>query len=94
MRPCPGLPAIITAPPPPKLIKKGMFTVDFIVKLLVLKYLLSMPMNRIKGYLRMEGLILANGTLAGVMQSVIPFLEPLYHAIRARNAASERLESG
>jgi transposase len=90
---CPGLPAIITAPLHPKLIKKGMFTVDFIVKLLVLKYLLAMPMNRIKSYLRMEGLILASGTLAGVMESVIPFLEPLYSAICARNAASDRLKA-
>jgi transposase len=62
---CLQTPGIITAPPPPKLIKKGMFTVDFIVKLPVLKYLLAMPMNRIKSYLRMEGLILASGTLAG-----------------------------
>jgi transposase len=85
---CPDTPGIITAPAPPKLVKKGMFTVGFIVKLLVLKYLLSMPTNRIRGYLRLEGLTLANGTLAGVMQSVAPFLEPLYDAIRARNAAS------
>ena len=85
---CPDTPGIITAPAPPKLIKKGLFTVDFIVKLLVLKYLLSMPMNRIRGYLRLEGLTLANGALAGVMQGVIPFLEPLYSAIRSRNAAS------
>jgi transposase len=90
---CPDTPGIITAPPPPKLIKKGLFTVDFIVKLLVLKYLLSMPMNRIRGYLRLEGLTLANGTLTGVMQGVIPFLEPLYSAIRARNAASGFLKA-
>jgi hypothetical protein len=90
---CPDIPGIITAPAPPKLIKKGLFTVDFIVKLLVLKYLLSMPMNRIRGYLRLEGLTLANGTLTGVMQSVIPFLEPLYSAIRSRNAASDFLKA-
>jgi hypothetical protein len=70
-----------------------MFTVGFIVKLLVLKYLLAMPMNRIRGYLDMEGLTVANGTLAGVMQNVIPFLEPLYNAILARNAASDRLKA-
>ncbi|MGO8715979.1 MAG: IS66 family transposase, partial [Smithella sp.] len=90
---CPETPGIITAPQPPKLIKKGMFTVGFIVKLLVLKYLLAMPMNRIRGYLDMEGLAVANGTLTGVMQNVIPFLEPLYNAILARNAASDRLKA-
>ncbi len=41
----------------------------------------------------MEGLALANGTLAGAMQSVIPFLEPLYSAIRSRNAASGFLKA-
>lgn len=89
---CPEISGIITAPSPPKLIKKGMFTVDFIVKLLVLKYLLAIPINRIRGFLRMEGLSLASGALAGVMQSIIPFLEPLYNAILARNAASDRLK--
>ncbi len=90
---CIQTPGIITAPPPPKLIKKGMLTVDFIVRLLVLKYLLAMPMNRIRNFLSMEGLFLSNGTLAGVTQGVIPFLEPLYNAIVARNAASDRLKA-
>lgn len=89
---CPNLPAIIAPPPPPNLIAKGMFTVDFIVKLLMLKFISAVPMNRIKDFLRMEGLHLSNGTLTGVLHEIHQFLEPLYDAIRARNAASDRLK--
>ncbi len=90
---CPQLPAIITPPPPPNLIPKGMFTVDFIVKLLMLKFISAVPMNRIVSLLRFEGLRLSNGTLTGVLHEIHPFLEPLYEAIRARNAASDRLKA-
>ena len=90
---CPKLPAIVTPPPPPNLIPKGMFTVNFIVKLLMLKFVLAIPMNRIRSFLRMEGLNLSNGTLTGVLHEVWPFLDPLYQAIKARNAASDRLKA-
>ncbi|MEM3485907.1 MAG: hypothetical protein QXI12_09830, partial [Candidatus Methanomethyliaceae archaeon] len=51
---CPKLPAIVTPPPPANLIPKGMFTVNFIVKLVMLKFVSAIPMNRIRGFLRTE----------------------------------------
>jgi transposase len=80
---CPGVPAIITAPSPPKVICKGLFTAEFIARLLIDKYVLGRPLNRIGAALRMEGLDLAQGTLVGVLQQVAYLLTPLYDAIYA-----------
>jgi Transposase IS66 family. len=80
---CPGIPAIITAPPPPKVIPKGLFTAEFITRLMVEKYVLGRPLHRIGAAMRMEGLDLAQGTLVGVFQQVYDLLSPLYDAIRA-----------
>ena len=40
---CADVPAIVTAPPPPRLIPKGMFSVDFVALLLVEKFILGQP---------------------------------------------------
>ncbi|HUW66344.1 MAG TPA: IS66 family transposase [Spirochaetia bacterium] len=80
---CPGVPAIITAPPPPKVIRKGLFTAEFIARLSIDKYVLGRPLNRIGTAMRMEGLDLAQGTLVGVLQQVASLLTPLYEAICA-----------
>ena len=74
---CPGVPAIITAPPP-KVIPKGLFTAGFIARLLIEKFVLGRPLYR-----RMEGLDLSPGTLVGVRQQIAFLLAPLYEAIRA-----------
>ncbi|MBF7083016.1 transposase [Desulfallas sp. Bu1-1] len=80
---CPGFPAIITTPPPPKVIVKGLFTAGFIARLLIEKFVLCRPLHRIGTALHMEGLDLSQGTLVGVLQQVAFLLAPLYEAIRA-----------
>lgn len=80
---CPGVPAIITAPPPAKVIAKGLFTAGFIARLLIEKFVLGRPLYRIGTALQMEGLELSQGTLVGVLQQVAFLLAPLDEAIRA-----------
>lgn len=80
---CSGVPAIITAPPPPKVIAKGLFTAGFIARLIIEKYVLGRPLHRINAALRMDGLDLSRGTLVGVFQQVAYLLAPLCEAIRA-----------
>ena len=80
---CPGVPAIITAPTPAKVISKGLFTAEFIARLLIEKFILSRPLYRIGIALQMEGLALSQGTLVGVLQQVASLLAPLDEAIRA-----------
>ena len=61
---CP-VPAVRTAPAPPRLIGRGLFTTEFCVNLLIAKYALGLPFNRVIVMLAMEGLEVAPGTLAG-----------------------------
>ena len=80
---CLGVQTIITAPPPPIVIAKGLFTAGFIARLLIEKYVLGRPLYRIGNALRMEGLDLSHGTLVGVLQKMSLLLAPLCEAIRA-----------
>ncbi len=89
---CPGR-AIVQAPPPPKVIPKGMFTVGFIVHLVILKYEVGLPVQRVVTLLAMEGLELSPGTLVGVMGAVAELLKPLARAIREHNRQSAYLHA-
>ena len=62
---CPGVPGIVTAPGPAKLIPKGMFSTSFWVHLLLEKFLFQRPLYRIRHVLALEGLAVSQGTLTG-----------------------------
>lgn len=84
---CP-VPAVLTAAAPPQLIGKGLFTTEFCVNLLIAKYALGLPFNRVIAMLSFQGLEVAPGTLAGVARRLNDLLAPLAGAIAARNAAA------
>ena len=84
---CP-VPAVRTAPGPAKLAARGLFTTVFCVNLLIAKYALGLPFNRVITMLALEGLQVAPGTLAGVARRLGELLEPLASAIAERNAAA------
>ena len=84
---CP-VPAVVTSPGPAKLIGKGLFTTEFCVNLLIAKYALGLPFNRVIAMLSFQGLEVAPGTLAGVARRLDGLLAPLAAAIAARNAAA------
>ena len=84
---CP-VPAVMTAPGPPALIGRGLFTTEFCVNLLIAKYALGLPFNRVIAMLSFQGLQVAPGTLAGVARRLNDLLAPLAGAIAARNAAA------
>jgi transposase-like protein len=77
----------VTAPVPPKLIPKGLLSIDFVVRMVVMKYLLGLPLHRIALLLQMEGLTVSPGTLVGTLHKLVPMLQPIYDAICARNRA-------
>jgi transposase len=84
---CP-VPAVLTGPGPAKPAAKGLFTTEFCVNLLVAKYALGLPVNRVIAMLSFSGLEVAPGTLAGVARRLDALLAPLAAAIAARNAAA------
>ena len=82
---CRAMPGIVTAPCPPKLIPRGMFSCGFWVELLLNKYLHGMPIYRIKKALEMENLEVSQGTLTGGLQKIGELLEPVYGRILERS---------
>jgi len=87
---CKGLPRTITAPVPPKLIPKGMFSTGFYVQLILEKYLHQRPLYRICQALSIEGMRSpSQGTLTGGLKRIGALLQPLYTRIleRSRSAA-------
>lgn len=90
---CAAAPAVVTAPGPGKLIARGKFDTQFCVNLLVAKYALGLPANRVIAMLAMQGLEVAPGTLAGVSRRLGELLAPVAKAIAERNAASSQLHA-
>ena len=75
-------PVILTAPPPPKLIPKGLLEVSAVANLVVNKFLHGQPINRQLHELALLcGVRFAPGTLVGVQETVGTLLRPLYNAM-------------
>jgi transposase len=81
---CPG-PRMVTAPPAPKIIPKGMFSIEFWVWILMEKFLLQRPLYRVRKTLAMEGLDVSQGTLTGGLKRLAHLLHPLYALLVARS---------
>lgn len=77
-------PAVIAAPPVPKVIAGGLLTAPSLAFLLVQKYAFGMPLLRIARMLAQEGLDLAPSSLVGMLHALLPLLLPLYEALRMR----------
>jgi transposase len=80
---------MVTAPAPPKLIPKGMFSVGFWVEVLLEKFLFAKPLYRIRQSLTLEGLTISQGTLTGGLKRIGELLQPLYAHILERNRCAE-----
>jgi len=75
--PEPGLPKRVVAPPPARLIERGLLSVESIVEGLLRKFLYFMPMERFIAEWRQLGVKVSPGTWCGIFQRLVPLLEPL-----------------
>jgi transposase len=82
---CPGRPAVVTAPPPDKLIPKSPIGVSLWVMILQHKFALFQPLHRILAELRSHGLSLPAGTITGGLQKLVPLFQPLYELLVEHN---------
>lgn len=80
---CEASPALVVAPVPAKVIPKGLFTALAIASVLVDKFALARPVNKIIASLSMQGLEVSPGSLVGVLAKVGVLLGPLNEAIAA-----------
>ncbi|EQD62143.1 Transposase, IS66, partial [mine drainage metagenome] len=74
---------LVVAPVPAKVIPKGLFTASAIASVLVDKFALARPVNKIIASLSMQGLDVSPGSLVGVLAKVAVLLGPLNEAIAA-----------
>jgi transposase len=72
---------IVTAPAPAKLIAKGKFGISFWVHILINKYYLQRPLNRILEELRQHHLDLSSGSVTGGLRMIAPLFKPIVEAI-------------
>ena len=87
---CDTTAAIITAPPPPRLIPRSDYGVSFWVEVILGKYRYGQPSNRHLQDLKDQGLPVSPGTLAGGLQALAPLFEPVLEALYCKQM-SERL---
>jgi transposase len=86
---CANQPAVITAPPPDKLIPKSNLGLSLWVLILQRKFQFFQPLHRVIAELRGHDLHLASGTIIGGMQKLVPLFQPLYELLVEHNRGEE-----
>src|SRR5271170_2870608 len=85
---CSSCPRTLTAPPPPKLIPKGLLGVSVWVEILLDKFASHRPTERLLGHWQLLELDVAAGTVTGGLERLEPLFQPLYDALLERNASA------
>lgn len=67
---CVNQPRALIAGVPPKLIPKGLFSTRFLGEVLIEKYLLQRPINRVLKNLALHGLYVSSGTIVGSLKRI------------------------
>jgi transposase len=78
---CAAHPGVVTAPPPPRLIKKSILGVSIWVTVLLDKYLFYRPTYRLLADWATLGLDLSLGTVTDGLKRLVPLFEPVYEAL-------------
>jgi transposase len=88
---CGVLPRTVIAPGAAKLIPHGGYGISFWVQVLLDKFLLQRPTNRLLMYWKLElGLEVSPGTIAGGLKWLAALFGPLFDALLERNSAEGR----
>jgi transposase len=87
---CQGLPGIIAAPAPCRLIPKGKLGISVWVMVLLDKFLYYRPTCRLLSELSGYGLQLAQGTVTGGLNAIAHLFEPVAEAIQAKSKTETR----
>ncbi len=86
---CPGTRAIITAPPPPRLIPRSEYGVSFWVNVILTKFHFCQPTNRLLKDWHDQELPVSPGTVAGGLQTIAPLFTPILEELYCRQMGEE-----
>ena len=86
---CPDVPAVITAPPLPRLIPRSPYGVSFWVDILLNKFQYSQPTHRHLQDLNDRSLPVSPGTVAGGLQAIAPLFEPIMAALHQQQMSED-----
>lgn len=81
---CPGVPAVIIAPPPFRLLPRTHFGVSFWVEIIISKFLFAQSTHRCLQNLNDLGLPVSPGTVAGSLKAIAPLFTPIMEALYVR----------
>ncbi len=90
---CSDSPAIIVAPPPPKVIPKSPYGISIWVHFLLGKFLYAQPLQRIIRHLCNLGLPIASGSLTGGLQKIAELFIPLQLALHEHQMTESRFHN-
>jgi transposase len=82
-------PAVITAPPPLRLIPRRPYGASFWVEVILGKYRYGQPTNRHLQDLRDQGFPVSPGTVAGGLQALAPLFEPVLEALYCKQMSEQ-----
>lgn len=82
---CINRPAVITAPPPDKLIPKGNIGISLWVEILRRKFEFFTPLDRVLAELGSHGLAVPAGTITDGLKKLEPLFQPLYQRLVEHN---------
>lgn len=75
----------MTAPPPPKVVPKGILGVSFWVQVLVLKFAQNQPTHRLLSFLRDHKLDVSQATVSDGLRHIHSLMQPIYDGLARRN---------
>jgi transposase len=86
---CAGQPAVVSAPPPDKLIPKSNLGISLWVLILQHKFEFFQPLHRVIAELRSHDLHLPAGTITDGLKKLVPLFQPLYELLVEHNRAAK-----
>jgi len=86
---CEDTPAIVTAPPPARLLPRSDYSVSFWVEVILSKYRYGQPTHRYLQDLTDQGLPVSPGTVAGGLQALAPLFEPILEALYCQQMSEQ-----
>lgn len=85
---CPGTKGITTAAGPAKLIPHSRYGASVWIHILIRKYRLQIPVDRILANLALHGLSIPKGSVGDGLKRLAPLFEPVYEALGERSRQS------